>query len=125
MNVHVGYANIYVSELNRAVDFYHGVLGLPLLFRADQFSYARLQAGPIYLGLAAVDRKVPDLAALVGRQTGIGFTVSDIDAAYEALRAKGVQFPMVPADQPWGGRLAQFADPDGNVFYLDRIEARR
>ena len=28
---------------------------------------------------------------------------------------------MEPADQPWGGRLALFADPDGNVFYLDQI----
>ena len=45
--------------------------------------------------------------------------VKDIDAAYEALAAKGVAFDMVPTDQPWGGRLALFRDPDGNVHYLD------
>jgi uncharacterized glyoxalase superfamily protein PhnB len=47
--------------------------------------------------------------------------VTDIDAAYTELSAKGVRFPMVPSDQPWGGRLALFADPDGNVLYLDRL----
>jgi uncharacterized glyoxalase superfamily protein PhnB len=47
--------------------------------------------------------------------------VRDIDATYQELSAKGVRFPMVPSDQPWGGRLALFADPDGNVLYLDRL----
>src|SRR5262249_49123277 len=126
MDIRVTYGNIYVSDLGRAVDFYHGVLGLPLIFRDDRFSYARLDAGPIYLGVAAVDRAADNFSSLVGRHTGIGFAVPDIDAAYRTLSAKGVQFPMVPSDQPWGGRLALFADPDGNVLYLDRVaEAAR
>ena len=120
MNVHVGYANIYLSDLGRAVDFYHGVLGLPLLFRDDRFSYARLDAGPISLGVARVAPDAENFRELVGRQTGIGFAVPDIDEAYRMLSTKGVAFPMLPSDQPWGGRLALFADPDGNVFYLDR-----
>jgi catechol 2,3-dioxygenase-like lactoylglutathione lyase family enzyme len=121
MSARIGYANIYVSDLDRAVDFYHRVLGLPLLFRADQFSYARLDAGPIHLGLAAVDRAAENFAALVGRHTGIGLAVPDIDRAYEELSAKGVEFPMLPSEQHWGGRLALLADPDGNGLYLDRI----
>ena len=87
MKTHISYANIYVSDLDRAVDFYHGVLGLPVIFRADQFSYARLDAGPIYLGVAAIDRGAENFSALVGRPTGIGFAVPDIDEAYEELRA--------------------------------------
>jgi predicted enzyme related to lactoylglutathione lyase len=126
MNVVVTYANLYVSDLGRAVDFYHGVLGLPLIFRDDSFSYARLDAGRIYLGVAAVARDADNFAELVGRQTGIGFAVPDIDAAYREWSAKGVRFTMVPSDQAWGGRLALFADPDGNVLYLDRVaEAAR
>jgi predicted enzyme related to lactoylglutathione lyase len=121
MSARIGYANIYVSDLDRAVDFYHRVLGLPLLFRAEQFSYARLDAGPIYLGLAAVDRGDANFATLVGRHTGIGLAVPDIDRAYEEFSAKGVAFPMLPSEQHWGGRLALLADPDGNVLYLDRI----
>ena len=47
--------------------------------------------------------------------------VPDLNAAYEQLKAKGVRFTMVPTKQPWGGFMATFADPDGNVFYLDEL----
>ena len=45
--------------------------------------------------------------------------VEDIDATYEELKSKGVEFEMTPTKQPWGGTLALFNDPDGNTFYLD------
>lgn len=119
MSVRVGYANIYVSDLGKAVDFYHGLLGLPLLFRDDDFHYARLDAGPIFVGLAAVAADADNFSSLVGRMTGIGVVVEDVDLAYEELSAKGVAFPMVPVDQPWGARMGLLADPDGNVLYLN------
>jgi predicted enzyme related to lactoylglutathione lyase len=28
---------------------------------------------------------------------------------------------MAPTKQPWGGFMAMFVDPDGNVFYLDQL----
>jgi hypothetical protein len=28
---------------------------------------------------------------------------------------------MAPAKQPWGGFMGLFADPDGNLFYLDQV----
>jgi uncharacterized glyoxalase superfamily protein PhnB len=28
---------------------------------------------------------------------------------------------MTPQKQPWGGYMAMFADPDGNIFYLDTV----
>ena len=37
-----------------------------------------------------------------------------------AWRAKGVAFPLPPTKQPWGGTLAQLADPDGNLLTLDQ-----
>ena len=36
-----------------------------------------------------------------------------------------VRFTMPPSKQPWGGYMALFADPDGNIFYLDSVEANR
>ena len=51
---------------------------------------------------------------------GIGFVVADVDAAYRELEGKGVTFTLKPARQPWGGYMGMFADPDGNVFYLDQ-----
>ncbi len=122
--VRAAYANVYVSDLARAVDFFQGALGLPLLFRDDAFHYARFDAGPIYLGIAAVERSADNFRALVGRQTGIGLFVPDLDAAYEKLHGLGVRFSMAPETQPWGGRMAMLDDPDGNAFYLEQAHAR-
>ena len=52
-------------------------------------------------------------------RSGLGrFEVPDLDAAYEALKAKGVTFSMPPKRQGWGGYMAMFLDPDGNVLQL-------
>ena len=60
---------------------------------------------------------------LIGRHTGIAFAVPDLDAAYRELAAKRVRFTLPPTKQPWGGYLATFADPDGNIFYLDQLRS--
>lgn len=110
----IGYANVFVSQLDRAVSFYQDQLGFELLSHEPDYGYASFQAGPISLGLASTDDP-----SLVGRHTGIGVMVEDIDESYAALNAAGVEFEMVPTQQPWGGTLALFKDPDGNVLYLD------
>lgn len=41
----------------------------------------------------------------------------DVDAAYAALAAKGVQSLNVPHDMPgWGSRCFHLADPEGNLI---------
>ena len=110
----LGYINIFVSNLSRSVQFYTEVLGFELGAFEPEFGYAPLKGGPVPLALAE------DLSGqFVGIHTGVGMIVDDLEAAYRALSAKGVVFDMVPTRQPWGGDLALFQDPDGNVFYLD------
>jgi predicted enzyme related to lactoylglutathione lyase len=113
--------NVFVSDLARAVAFYRDTLGLPLEFAEEKFGYASFSPEGIRLGLAVVDPRSPDASKLVGRHTGVGFGVPDLDAAHRQLAAKAVHFPMAPTEQPWGGYMATFADPDGNVFYLDQL----
>lgn len=117
----IAYVNVYVTDLERSVAFFEGTLGLGLQFADAQFGYASFDAGPIRIGLAQIDAEDPDARALTGRQTGVGFAVPDLDARYAKLKGAGVAFPMPPSKQPWGGYMALFADPDGNVFYLDQI----
>ncbi len=38
--------------------------------------------------------------------------------SYAELRARGVEFLAPPEQQPWGGVLAHFRDPDPNVLTL-------
>jgi predicted enzyme related to lactoylglutathione lyase len=44
--------------------------------------------------------------------------VPDLDATLAEVEANGGRVVMPPADVPGGPRLAQFADPDGNVIGL-------
>lgn len=110
----IGYANIFVSSIPEAISFYRDVLGLKLDHADESHGYASFNAGAISFGVAQTDD-----TDLVGRHTGLGFIVDDINATYESLVERGVEFEMPPTKQPWGGTLALFADPDGNVSYLD------
>ena len=122
-NLQLWYVNVYVTDLERSVEFFHKTLGLEIQFSDTNFGYASVDAGPIRVGLARIDPKDEASRALVGRHTGVGFGVPDLTAAHAALVAEGVSFPMQPSKQPWGGFMALFADPDGNVFYLDEMDA--
>ncbi len=110
----IGYVNVFVSDLKRALTFYHDTLGLTLHQADEEHGYASLGAKTISFGLAQTDEP-----GLIGRHTGIGFVVSDIETKHRDLAAKGVNFTLPPTPQPWGGILAVFEDPDGNQFYLD------
>lgn len=45
------------------------------------------------------------------------FETEDVQAAYAALRDRGVSFPQPPTEQPWGW-WAMFEDPEGNRYAL-------
>ena len=117
----IGYVNVYVRDLEKAVAFFRDDLQLGLNFADEEFGYASFSAGPVQLGVARIDPEDPAQQALVGRQTGVGFVVDDLVAAHAALEARGVRFTMPPEKQPWGGFMALFADTDGNTFYLDQV----
>jgi catechol 2,3-dioxygenase-like lactoylglutathione lyase family enzyme len=116
----IWYVNVFVRDLDRAIDFYGKTLGLELRHASPEHGYAGFAAGPVGLGLAEVAEGAPQ-ADLVGRHTGVGLGVPDLPAAYEELRGRGVRFTLAPEKQPWGGFMAIFADPDGNLFYLDQL----
>jgi MOSC domain-containing protein YiiM/catechol 2,3-dioxygenase-like lactoylglutathione lyase family enzyme len=116
----LGYINLYVGDLDRSLAFFTETLGIGLQFADKSFGYASLDSGPLRMGLAQIDISDPQFAGFAGRQTGIGFAVDDLMAAHRMLEERGVKFRMKPTKQPWGGFMAMFEDPDGNVFYLDQ-----
>ena len=44
----------------------------------------------------------------------INFMVDDLDAEHARLAALGVPFLRSKGEEPWGGRISTFLDPDGN-----------
>ncbi len=116
----ISYVNVFVSHLDRAIQFYQGSLGLSLEFSSPEHGYASFSAGGVRLGIAVTG---PDQQDLIGRHTGVGLAVADLEAEHARLSELGVNFTMPPTKQPWGGFMAFVADPDGNVFYLDQVSA--
>ena len=117
MKPRIGYINLHVHDLEQEVAFFRDVVGLELQFRDDSFHFARFEAG-IGFAVASGGGQAP-AEPLPDRLSGIGFVVEDVDAAYREMKARGARFTMEPSRQPWGGYMAMFADPEGNLFYLD------
>jgi predicted enzyme related to lactoylglutathione lyase len=116
----IGYVNVFVRDFERAMAFYGGTLGLPIAHSDAEHGYASFAAGAIQLGIAVSGAEETEF---IGRHTGIGFAVADLQAEHTRLVDAGVEFSLPPTRQPWGGFMAVFADPDGNRFYLDEVSA--
>ena len=114
----LSYVNVTVSDVDRAVVFFRDTVGLRLNFADAAFGYASFaNAGASFAVVQAPEGEE------VGRHTGIGFTVENLDAAHASLVEKEVVFTRPPTREPWGGYMAIFADPDGNTYYLDEAAA--
>lgn len=119
----IGYITLGVIDYPRSIAFFRDVVGFPLLRSDEKFQFASFQAGDVTF--AVVGGAGKERQARGDVHSGIAICVPDVDAAYRELSAKGVRFTMPPSKQPWGGYMALFADPDGNIFYLDRAEANQ
>jgi predicted enzyme related to lactoylglutathione lyase len=117
MDGRIGYVIVGVKSFDAAIPFYRDTMGFELLFCEPEFHFASFKVDDMTFSLA---EGAEETHGAGDRNTGIGFTVPDVDAAHAELVAKGVKFTMGPGKMPWGGYMAMFVDPDGNEFYLDQ-----
>jgi predicted enzyme related to lactoylglutathione lyase len=112
-------ARVFVKDIAAAKSFYEGVLALPLKIDGERHGFCVFHSGGLDLIVESVPPEAPnDDQILVGRFTGLSFTVPDIQSKYTDLLAKGVSFSGPPEEQAWGGTLATFEDPAGNELQL-------
>lgn len=112
-------ASVTVADYERALRFYRDLLGFPVRLDArPRFDWVEL--GPeepgTKIGLSLNRDLAKDGASV--RHTGIVLDTDDIDAFAARLKAGGVHFTTEPRREPWGGRLANFLDPDGNEIQV-------
>ncbi|HYZ07037.1 MAG TPA: VOC family protein [Pseudonocardiaceae bacterium] len=108
-------AIVGVADLNRARDFYRGVLGLPV---ADESPFAIvINSNGTMLRLTAVEKPLPAPYSV------LAWNVGDIAATVDELGRRGVVFMrydrMAQDDRcvwtaPDGTKVAWFLDPDDN-----------
>lgn len=112
----IGQISVAVQDLERATAFYRDTLGIKFLFTAPP-GMAFFDCDGIRLLLGKPER--PDLEHA---SSTLYFKVSDIDAAYEELSSRGVEFeakPMLIAPmQTYDLWLAEFRDSENNVMAL-------
>ncbi len=114
-----GNATIYVSDMQRAVDFYQGTLGLELVFRAGDH-WAEIDAGAgLRLGLHPASGRGPAPGTPGGITVGLGVD-EPIAQVVAALKERGVDIGDPVVDEG-GLALAFFTDPDGNPLYLAEV----
>lgn len=112
----IGAVRVFTGRFEKSVAFYRDQLGLDRLSAHD--GVAIFDTGQAKLVIEQVDADVPEEAELIGRFAGFSFTVQDIRESFAALSGSGVDFDGRPEIQPWGGAMAHFFDPDGNVLTL-------
>jgi lactoylglutathione lyase len=120
----VGTVSVFVSDQDRAKNFYTEIMGFEL--RQDQ---------PLYPGATATQRLVAPKGAqteivlylpdenwehykqVVGKSQAITLNVTDMDALVADLKAKGVTFLSEPDKQPWG-TFVMIKDSEGSSLLL-------
>lgn len=116
------YMILIVEDLDRALRFYTGVLGLRLGHRSED--YAQLDTGATRLALYTRSAMGKTLGMSLGAPAAnapgfeVGFKVADVDAAFNELVAHGAPPVVPPTDRFWGQRTAYVRDPDGHLVEL-------
>jgi catechol 2,3-dioxygenase-like lactoylglutathione lyase family enzyme len=94
--------------------FYAEILGLRP--RSDREGFVNFEWGRLRLTLHLHDR-VRGPAADPDRVL-LNFEVADLAAWHRQLEAAGTPCLRMPSPEPWGGEVATYSDPDGNLIQL-------
>jgi catechol 2,3-dioxygenase-like lactoylglutathione lyase family enzyme len=147
------HTTLFVTDIDRSIEFYRDVLGLELVSRSDawggtylgkvcgmpdtdmRLNIALIGVGPkgkIFELIEVLQPQgEPTDASTRGRGIArIGFEVEDIDSAVARLKARGVTFlsdvitVAVEEGQHYSdGKAVKFLDPDGIVLELQQPPA--
>ncbi|MHA2045741.1 MAG: VOC family protein [Candidatus Thorarchaeota archaeon] len=104
-------AMVEVSDMDKAVEFYHKILGLPIALDARAFNH--VEVGPDE-PLAKIGLHLTDKKSDKRKSTGVVFDTDDIYALWDRLKKQGVVFTQDPTKMPWGSIVADFLDPFNN-----------
>ena len=122
--INSGLVNVFTHDIDAAVAFYQGVLGLPESFRTPRQGtpeHVEMKAGGFVLAVSTAEaaRRVHGLEAEVGAPAmTLVFWVDDVDAACDRVTAAGATVVTAPHDAGNGNRNAVVGGPDGVLVEL-------
>jgi uncharacterized glyoxalase superfamily protein PhnB len=130
-------AQLWVHDQDEALDFYTKKLGMEVrsdVTLPEMGNFRWLTVGPagqpdIAITLMAIpgapvmdDQTADQVRSLVAKGFAgtIFLTTDDVQADYEQLKARGVEFSEAPEERPYGIDSG-FHDPSGNSFRLTQV----
>jgi lactoylglutathione lyase len=121
---HVGTVCVFVSDQQRAKEFYTKMLGFELRTEAPLYPGAStlwISVAPKGAATEVIlylpDENWAHYKQVVGQSQAVTLDISDMQAVYADLKQKGVQFVQEPDAQPWG-TYATIVDSEGNKILL-------
>lgn len=121
---HVGTVSLFVTDQDRAKDFYINKLGFELRTDAPLFpgsSSRWIAVAPkdtaTEIILYLPDENWAHYQQVVGKSQALTLSVDNLKTTYLALKTKGVNFVHEPEEQPWG-TYAIMEDSEGNRLIL-------
>ena len=135
--IRIATAQLWVHDQDEALAFYTEKLGMEVradVTMAELGNFRWLTVGPAGQDdIAIVLMAIPgapvmdnDTAGQVRDLMAKGFagtvflTTDDVQASYEELKARGVEFTEAPEERPYGIDSG-FRDPSGNSFRLTQV----
>ena len=105
---------IWTDNLKRLLIFYRDTLGLNP--RSEHADFINFQFGEMRLNIGLHNRVIGSNSEPYRIMINLG--VDDINIEHTRLMSMGVEFIRTPEQETWGGWVATFLDPDGNVLQL-------
>jgi predicted enzyme related to lactoylglutathione lyase len=118
----VDFVSVPTQDLERAVAFYGGTLGLRCSVDKPENHFAEFETGTVTLSV--LDPVGMGIGPFNRNTNHIALRVDDVHAARQELEGRGVQF-MGDVFDTGVCHMAFFTDPDGNVFMLHHRYAPR
>lgn len=136
MDIRLSNCFLPIDDHDKALAFYHDVLGLDVRNDVTKEGMRWVAVGPpaqpdvnIVLeppvtnpNASPADKQaIAELMAkgMLGR---VDFTVDDVDAAFERIEASGADVLQEPDDKFWGERDCVFRDPAGNMIRITQAK---
>lgn len=118
MITNLRFVSVTVTDIDEAMRFYVDTLGLKVVRETplpggNRFVMVALPEGGSNL---VFSMPLPGQDHVAARNIALG--ADDVQATFEEMAARGVEFSRTPAQTPWGGVEAAFVDPFGNTFML-------
>ncbi|MDH3561171.1 MAG: VOC family protein, partial [Gammaproteobacteria bacterium] len=94
----IHHVSLLISDTQRALDFYHGVLGLPLVPDRPEMGFpgAWLRIGEQQLHLLELPQQLATETASLhgGRDRHFALAVGDFESLRQALEANGIKYTL-------------------------------